>query len=70
MTLFIRMRGDLDSERVPGTFDQFVNGLNLAAAKGMQYIILEDENGNPMALNQQNILTVKQRDDDDIGMVG
>lgn len=71
MSLFIRMRGDIDAERVPGEFDAFVNSLNLAAAKGMEYVILEDENGNPMAFNQKNILTVKQRtDDSDAGMVG
>jgi hypothetical protein len=63
--LHIRMRGDIDKLRVPGDFDEFVAGVNIASAKGLQYLIMEGENGNMMALNQHNILTVEQVDDGD-----
>lgn len=70
MTLQIEMRGKLDPINVPGNFQHFVDQLNLAAAKGMQYVILEDHDGNNIALNQQNILTAREFDDDAVGMIG
>lgn len=71
MNLQIEMRGKLDPINVPGGFQHFVDQLNLSAAKGMQYVILEDHDGRHMALNQQNILTVREFDDDGLaGMIG
>ena len=69
--LHIRMRGDIDKLRIPGDFDLFVVQTNMAMAKGMQYILLENAEGNPMAINQNNILTVEDvGDDDDSGLLG
>lgn len=70
MTLQIEMRGKLDVINIPGNFQHFVDQVNLSAAKGMQYIIVEDHDGKHIALNQQNILFVKEIDDDILGMVG
>lgn len=63
MALHVRMRGDIDALEVSGNFNQFVDSVNLAAAAGRQYVILEDLHGNPMALNQSNILTVQEVED-------
>jgi len=69
--LHIRMKGDIDQIRLPGDFENFVYQVNLAAAKGMEYVMLENEAGNMMALNQKNILTVEETEDDDMsGMMG
>jgi len=71
--LHIRMQGDIDKMRVPGDFDSFVLQVNLAMAKGMQYVMLENADGNMMAVNQTNILTVEEisdEDDSDDGMFG
>ncbi len=69
--LHIRMRGDIDKMRVPGDFDTFVLGVNLAMSKGLQYVMLENAEGNMMALNQNNILTVEDvGDDDDDDLLG
>lgn len=72
MTLQIEMRGKLDAINVPGNFQHFVDQLNLSAAKGSTYVILEDFNGRHMALNQNNILTVLEFDEDGstAGMIG
>jgi hypothetical protein len=69
LVLQIRMRGDIDALVANGTFDNFVNSVNLAAAAGRQYVILEDLNGNPMALNQSNILTIQEIEDVGGGLV-
>jgi hypothetical protein len=63
--LHIRMKGDIDKLRVPGDFDNFVVQTNLAMAKGMQYLLLENAEGNSMAINQNNILTVEDVGDED-----
>jgi hypothetical protein len=70
MPLQIEMRGKLDVINLPGNFQHFVDQVNLSAAKGMQYIIVEDHDGKHIALNQQNILFVQEVDDDLIGMAG
>lgn len=71
MTLQIEMSGRLDPINVPGSFQHFVDQLNLSAAKGMQYVILEDHGGKHLSLNQRNILVVRELDDDDLsGMIG
>lgn len=63
------MRGDIDSINVPGTFQHFVDQLNLSAAKGMEYVLLEGHHGESMAISQKNILTVIERTDDTAGMM-
>lgn len=68
--LHIRMKGDIDKLRIPGDFDHFVVQTNLAMAKGMQYLLLENADGNAMAINQNNILTVEDVEEDDEGMIG
>ena len=71
MTLQIEMRGKLDPINVPGGFQHFVDQLNLQAVKGGQYVILEDHGGKHLALNQSNILTVREIDEDGVaGMIG
>jgi hypothetical protein len=59
VTIAIRMKGDINEILVPATFQQFVAELNVAGATGKQYVIMNDTDENPIALNTQNILTVR-----------
>lgn len=60
MTIAIRMRGDISEIVVPATFQQFVAELNVAGATGKQYVIMTDTDEHSIALNTQNILTVRE----------
>ena len=66
----IRMKGDIDEILVPVHFQMFVSELNTAGATGKTYVILGDSDDKQIALNTQNILTVRERDDELAGMIG
>lgn len=65
----VRMKGDLDEIILPAPFQVFVANLNTATANGMAYLIMEDTNDKAVALNMNNILTVRERDDE-LDMIG
>jgi hypothetical protein len=58
------MRGDIDEIMIPVHFSMFVQELNIAGATGKQYVILHDSDDKQVALNTQNILSVRERDDE------
>jgi hypothetical protein len=68
--LHIKMVGEIDEVRIPGNFQLFVENLNVAQAAGKAYIMMQDYNEKPMALNSKNILIVRETDDDPVGMIG
>lgn len=71
MPIAIRMKGDIDEIRVPATFQQFVAELNVAGATGKQYVIMADMDGHALALNTQNMLTVREIGaDEELSMIG
>lgn len=70
MPLAIRMRGDITEIMVPATFQQFVSELSLAGATGKQYVIMLDTDEHSIALNTQNILTVREVGIDEESMIG
>jgi hypothetical protein len=47
-----------------------VENLNVAQAAGKAYIMMQDFNEKPMALNSKNILIVRESDDGPVGMIG
>lgn len=59
MTLVLKMRGELEPHHIAGNFEGFMSELQVAAAKGLPYLILNEEDGKPIAVNQANLLWVK-----------
>lgn len=68
--LHIKMVGEIDEVRIPGSFQLFVENLNTAQASGKAYIMMQGFDDHPMALNTKNILIVRETDDDAAGMIG
>jgi hypothetical protein len=64
----LEMRGALERKYVEGDFAELANTLNLAAAKGQQYIVLTPRGGgsNSSLVNTQLIITAEEVDEDAI----
>lgn len=62
----IEMRGALERKYVEGDFRELAQTLNLAAAKGQQYIVLTPRGGaaDTKLFNTQLIMTAEEVDED------
>lgn len=55
MTVEIWFRDAFDTEKVQGDLTNLTNHLNVGAANGKQFIILEDEQGEAVMVQTTNI---------------
>lgn len=69
MTVEISLKSTMDATYVVGDFKDFINDLNLAAAKGMQYVIATerrfDGSTAPIAFETRNITRIREVQEDD-----
>jgi hypothetical protein len=65
MPVFIEMKGKLDPVIVAGSFERFVHDLNMQAAQGKQFLLLQEPDDTPVSINVKEVLTVRpQRPED------
>jgi hypothetical protein len=65
MTVRLWFRDGLQTEDIAGDLTEVTNAFNLAKAKGFQFAIVDDADGDPIMLEMQNIIkgkTVKEAD--------
>lgn len=62
--LEIMVRDALEPVLIESDFISFITDLNMAAAKGHQYVIAQEKGGNPVAFETRNITTIRPRGDD------
>jgi hypothetical protein len=60
MTVEIWSKGQLDTTLVAGTLVEVVNAMNMTNAKGMQFIIMDEEGGGSVALETRNITRMRE----------
>jgi hypothetical protein len=60
MTVEIWSKGQLDTTLVAGTLAEVVNAMNMTNAKGMQFIIMDEEGGGSVALETRNITRMRE----------
>lgn len=71
MTVEVTLKSTIDATYVEGEFVQFINDLNVAAAKGMQYVIATERRPDgttaPVAFETRNITRIRavQGDEED-----
>lgn len=59
--LEIMVRDALEPVLIEGDFASFIQDLNMAAARGHQYVIAQEASGNPVAFETRNITTIRPR---------
>lgn len=62
--LEIMVRDALEPVLIESDFIAFIQDLNVAAAKGLQYVIAQEATGNPVAFETRNITTIRPRGED------
>jgi hypothetical protein len=65
MPLLVEMKGRLNDVIIGGSFERFVHDLNVQAAQGKQFIMLQDPDDIPVGLNVKEILTVRPQSAED-----
>lgn len=63
MPLVVTMKDVLVQEQVDEDFVQAMNQLNMASAKGMSFMTMDDMDGGHVMFNITNILTIKELQD-------
>lgn len=61
MSVAIWFRDSLESEVIEGDLLTLMNNLNVAAANGKLFAILEDVNGDGVMVQTQNIVKARER---------
>lgn len=61
MTVLLTMRGELEAVELEPDFVEFANDLNIAGAKGKEFMIARTTEGDNIAIAMHNILTVRER---------
>lgn len=64
-TLEITSRDTLDPTLVEGEFLDLVNNLNIAAATGKQFLLVDEKGSGNTAIEIKNITRIRERKDDD-----
>ena len=62
MPAAITMKDAMLTEMVDEDFDELLIAMNSATGKGMNFIVLDGEDGNRVMINMSNVLTIKQYD--------
>lgn len=64
MTVVLRLQNDITDTVIPGDFNAVMHQLNHAASLGMVFVLVEDADCQPVALNVGNINSIRPGDDD------
>lgn len=64
MSVEIWFRDGLNTEIVNGDLLTLVNSLNVAAASGKQYALLQDRNGSNLMVETNNIIKAREYDEE------
>lgn len=67
MSVEVTSQNTLDPTICEGNFLSLINDLNLAAATGKQFVILQELNGGPVALETRAITRIRELQDAFIG---
>lgn len=59
-TLLVKMRGELEPERISGEFKETITEFQLAAAGGKSFMLCADPDDEPLALRLDNIISIKR----------
>ena len=70
MTVSLWISGQLEPERVEGDLLKLLDNLNIAAATGKQYALLEGEDGEVFMVQTKLITKAKEADDDTTSYIG
>lgn len=65
MSVLIFTQNTLEPTSVPGDLVEVVNSLNLANAKGLDFVAMEDEQDNRIAFRLDSITVMKEFDHDE-----
>lgn len=65
MPVEIWFRDSLETERIQGDLVTLMNNLNVAAANGKLFAILQDMDGEGVMVETQNIIKARERGDED-----
>lgn len=65
MPIEVVSTGLLEPTIVRGSMVDLLNELNLAAAKGHQFVLMEDLHGMPVAFETRNIAKLRELEEDD-----
>lgn len=65
MTVELWLKGDLDTVVLDGDLQSLMHNLNVAAANGKHFAILEDAQGDGVMIEMRNITKARERKDDD-----
>lgn len=60
----LEMQNAFKPTRVSGDVEDVGMTMNMAFANGRQFVMLQDENGDPMIVNMRNINVARVADDD------
>lgn len=63
MTVILRLQSDITDTVIPGDFEAVLTQLNQAAAMGMSFVLVQDNDGEPIALNIDNINSIRPGND-------
>jgi len=74
MGLIVQMRGALDTFELEEGFAQSAHDLNMASAKGIEFMATRDIHGRNILIKLDNILTMIEREEDEqelrTGLIG
>lgn len=65
-TLEVMMRGSIDPVLIEGSMEKFAGEINLQMAQGKNLILMKTPDGSAIALNVNNINTVKAPSPEDL----
>lgn len=63
MSVSITTQNTLEPTRVPGDFVEIINNLNLASAKGLDFVVFSDHDDNKLAVRLDSITVVQEYED-------
>lgn len=64
MTVQIKFKNELEYVEIVGDLLSLTTDLNVAAANGKQFAVLQEEDGGPLAVDMRNINFMREKDTD------
>lgn len=65
MTIFIKLRDELEAFPLKGSLSDFAGDLNIAAAQGKQFVVQAKPNGHPRMIAVHNVSWADEADEDE-----
>lgn len=62
MTLYIKMRGELDSIPIQGEFKETIAEMQLMGASGKTFVVATSPDDEPLAIALGNIISIREID--------